>query len=318
MCKSAVAVLVALSLSACGQKGILPTASGGGTDSYTLTIRAARVPQGPVVGATVTTVDSRVFHADGNGTVSLGVADAGMEMRITATGYTGPSVIVFRPAGQGMTHYLLPDDAMMPYAWIWEAFYGKDNAQWLWRPITGQLDVELSGEGWSDSRVSAALASGSRTINNAQGNVRFDVLPAGETGAVKMYHDSTDPIFQKDGYRDAWAVTFLTVQGPVVIGARIVWKVFIDDANSAMPEHIGKAMAHELGHVTGIVGHPCCGIMGSPLPLTDFSEQEKDAFSYLFLRPPGTRPPDDLTAAPQIASAARGERREIVVCVLRR
>lgn len=314
MRKMFVAVLVALSMGACGQKSVLPTAPGSGSDSYTLTIRAARTPQGSVAGATVTTEDSRVFHSDGNGTVPLSAADVGMKMHITAGGYTGPSVIVFRPAEQGMTHYLLPDDAMMPYAWIWEAFYGKDNAQWLWRPMPGSLSVELSGEGWSDPRVSNALMWGSRTINNAQGNARFDVMPAGQTGVVRMYRDSADPIFQKDGYRDAWAVTFLTVQGPVVVGARIVWKVFIDDANSAMPEHIGKAMAHELGHVMGIVGHPCCGIMGSPLPLQDFSEQEKAAFNYLFLRPPGTRPPDDLAAAPQVASAARSEQREILVC----
>ena len=318
---SFVAALVALSLSACGKKGVLPTApdSGSGSyTSYTLTIRAARSPKGKIAGATVVTDDSRSFATDSSGVVPLSASDVGRTVYITANGYTGPSIIIFRPIGQGMTHYLLPDDAMMPYAWIRTAFYGDSDAQWLWRPMPGRLDVELSGEGWADHRISEALAWGSRITNSAQHHVIFNVVPAGQTGTVKMYADSNDPIFSAPGYENAWAVTFLTVRGPVVVGARIVWKVFLDDANSAMPEHIGKAMAHELGHVTGIEGHPCCGIMGSADPLLDFSQQEKDAFDYLFLRPPGTRPPDNLAAAPQMAASSGGRRQEVVVCVLHR
>lgn len=317
MRKMFAAVLVALSLSACG-KGNSTTAPDGEASSYTLTIRAARLPQGSVAGAAVSSEDFRVFHADGNGIVSLGAADVGMKLHITASGYTGPSTIIFRPIGRRMTHYLLPDDAAMSYSWIKTAFYRDDDHQQLWHPMPGRMDAALSDEGWSDHRVSDALAWGSRTINNAQSYISFHVVEAGQAGMVRMYCDAADPIFQKDGYRDAWAVTFLTVQGPVVVGARIVWSVFIDDTNSAMPEHIGKAMAHELGHVIGIEGHPCCGIMGSPLPLQDFSDQEKEAFNYLFLRPPGTRPPDNLAAAPQMTASTRGERREIAVCVIRR
>ncbi len=313
-----VAMLVALSLSACGGKGGSPTVPSDGPVSFTLTIRAARLPQDPIVGAIVATDDSREYNTDGEGIVSLSLTDVGRRLRVTAHGYTGPSTIIFRPNGQGMTHYLLPDDAEMPYSWLKEAFYRSDDGQWLWRPMPGRLDVELSNEGRADSRVSDALAWGSDTLNNAQRQVSFNVVGAGQTGAVKIYRDPSDPVFRTAGYENVWAFTAITTSGPVVVGARIVWKFFLDYPNSALPEHIGKAMGHELGHVIGIQGHPCCGgIMNSPLVLQDFSQQEKEAFGYLFLRPPGTRPPDNLAAAPQMSASSRGERREMLVCVLR-
>jgi len=320
MRKTFAVVLVALYLSACGGGGDSPTtAPSSDAGSFTLTIRAARLPQDPVIGATVVTEDSRVFTTDGNGTVPLNASDSGKILRVTAQGYTGPSIIVFRPVGQEMTHYLLPDDAIMPFTWIKDAFYRNQDEQGLWRPMPGRLDVELSAEGWSDSRVSAALAWGSTTINNAQNHVSFRVVPAGQSGVVKMYSDPANPIFQTPGFENAWAVTRVTISGGsgVIIGAHIIWRVFLDDANSSMPEHIGKAMAHELAHVAGIMGHPCCGIMNSPLPLTDFSQQEKEAFGYLFLRPQKTRPPDNMSATSQMSAYyTQVEQSEVQVCVL--
>ena len=312
-----VVVLVALSLSACGGKGGSPTAPSDGVVAYTLTIRAARPPQGPIAGATVVTDDSRVYNTDGNGAVSLEATDVGRRLRVTAQGHTGPSIIVFRPNGQGMTHYLLPDDAEMPYSWLKEAFYGSNDNQQIWRPMPGRLDVGLSDEGRADPRVSDALAWGANTLNNAQRQVSFNVVEAGQIGTVRMYRDPSDPVFRRAGFENVWAFTAITTRGPIVIGARIVWKFFLVSPNSALPEHIGKAMAHELSHVIGIRGHPCCGIMGSPLVLQDFSHQEKEAFNYLFLRPPGTRSPDNLASAPQLSASAQGERRETLVCVLR-
>ncbi len=332
MRKTFAVVLVALYLSACGGGGDSPTtAPGNDTGPFTLTIRAARSPQGPVIGAAVTMEDYRVFTADGNGAVLFPGSDAGKTVRVTAQGYTGPSVIVLRPVEQKMTHYLLPDDAVMPFSFINEAFYvSRDDVRVL-RPMPGRLDVELSAEAWSDPRVSNALAWGAAIVNNAQNHVSFHVVPAGQTGVVKMYSDPADPIFQTPGLENAWAVVFFirNAQFPyVVVGARIVWRVFLDDTNHGLEGSIGVAMAHELGHVVGIVGHPCCaGIMngeGSPgsLPVMDFSQREKEAFGYLFMRPQGTRSPDNLAAAPQISAYtayAQGEQeKEVQVCVLYR
>ncbi|MCR4330665.1 MAG: hypothetical protein NUV49_02170 [Patescibacteria group bacterium] len=318
MRKAFAILFVALCLSACGGGGDSPAATTPNTDPVTLTIRAARLPQDPVISALVTTEDYRVFTTDGNGAVVLSASDVGKKLSITAQGYTGPSIIVFRPVEQKMTHYLLPDDVIMPFTFIKEAFYANRDNQPLWRPAPGHLSVELSAEGWSDSRVSDALAWGIATINNAQKHVSFDVVPAGQTGVVKMYHDPADPIFQTPGYENVWAVTFITINGSVVVGARIVWRIFLDGGGSNWPEYIGNAMAHELAHVAGIRGHPCCGIMNnSSGPVVDFSRQEKDTLGYLFLRPQGTRAPDNMAVAPQQVSAyAQSGQTEVQICVL--
>jgi len=321
MRKAFAVLFVALCLSACGG-GDSPSPTPTDTGPFTLTVRAARVPQGPVVSAFVETQDHRVFTTDGNGAVVLSGSDVGKTLSITAQGYTGPSVIVFRPVGQEMTHYLLPDDAIMPYTWIKEAFYASQDDGWLWRPMPGHMSVELSAEGWSDSRVSAALLWGSTTINNAQNHVSFDVVPAGQSGAVKVYSDPADPVFQLPGYENAVAVAYVTVNGSAVVGARIVWKRFlVGEINVELQlESISNVMAHELAHVTGIVGHPCCGglMAGAPSILTDFSRQEKDALGYLFMRPNATRPPDNMSAAKQTLASIQNEPIEVQTCVLYR
>ena len=321
MRKAFAILFVALCLSACGGESDSPAATTP-TGPVTLTIRAARAPQDPVVSAAVTMEDYRVFTTDGNGAVVLSASDAGKKLSITAQGYTGPSIIVFRPVEQKMTHYLLPDDAIMPFTFIKEAFYASRDDLSLLRPNPGRLSVELSAEGWSDSRVSDALAWGSTTINNAQSHVSFDVVSAGQTGFVKMYRNPADPIFQTPGYENAWAVTFVIFMGSDIVGARIVWRIFLDGGGSNWPEYIGNAMAHELAHVAGFLGHPCCGIMKytSSGPLADFSRQEKDALDYLFLRPQGTRPPDNMSTASvamQISGYAQSGQTEVQVCVLR-
>lgn len=301
---------VAVCIPACNRGGSgSPSAPGDvASAASVLTLKAARGGM-PVVGATVSVDGGRPGVTDAFGLAVMAADADGRTVTVTMAGFTGPRKFTYRA---GMTDYLLPDDAQLQQAWLMTAYYAGSPSQVLVRPESGSLSVTVDSEGRADRNVWDAVTWGTAKINEAQHHVGYGIVD-GSAGSVRIYHDANDPVFSKSGFENAWAVTYRDTRGAVVIGARIVFKFYTDRNNDQTFVHLRKAVAHELGHVTGIIGHPPGGIMGSSAPLEDFSPQEKEALGYLFLREPGTRPTDDSTGLVHVAGAGTTA---TIICIL--
>jgi hypothetical protein len=284
-----------------------------------LVIRSARPPHDPVPGATVSIDGIGTFVTDTDGTVILPDVDARQVLSIVADGFVEPHVTMLYQALEG-TVYLLPDDHDLPWPWLYEAYYASNEHACLWRPEPGIVHVEASREIQDDSFLRNALEWGIGTVNEAQPYVSYVLTDT--AGAVRVYRNPDDPIFRESGYEGAWAVAFQHRSGGTVIGGRIVFKFFVRDA--VTQAHLHQAMAHELAHLTALNGHAPGGLMTNWDVHEDFSQNEKLAMRMAFLRPAGTRPPDNAAGALIHSSGptspglkASGGVEEVVVCVVR-
>ena len=281
----------------------------------TYVVRSARPPFGVVPGVSVSVPGLGVVTSDASGTVTVSPGSGEDTLEFSAAGYVSPYRVTRAQLADGIVH-LLPDDAGMPWAWLFEGWYASKPDGYLWRPASGVAGVAVSDEMLKDAIVYTALERGVSVINRAQSSVTYVV---DDGGAIRMYRDSGDPIFDEPGYENAWAVAWVHISGGTVVGGRIVFKFWSLDENQ---QHLlPSVVAHELAHLTGLYGHPPGGVMKELA--ADFSPQEKLALLMAFLRPPGTRPPDDAAggtihrsgpAVPGLTST--GASGEFQLCVL--
>lgn len=262
-----------------------------------LTVHQARQSDMPVPGATVMVADCGTYTTDERGQVALPASCNGRVTDIFSDGNIRPRRVHYVP---GMVDYLLPDDEQMPAQWLHTAFYQEDGKHMqLNRPHEGLVSVELAPELLNDALFVHSARKAVNYINRAQPHVDYFIVESG--GSVKMELAPDDPIFSQERFEDAWAVISGEFENGYTVRSRVAWK-FI-----TRPEHhnvdsqtLWQAVAHELGHHTGIWGHPVGGIMNEyTIPgVEDFNVREKAALHYLFLRSVGTQKPDDSTWRP--------------------
>jgi len=294
-----------------------PTATGD-APALTVTIRSARPPHQVIPQARLSIEGLGVYDANASGVITLPEMDSKQVIQVVAEGYVSPFTIMLWQTIEG-TLYLLPDDGDMSWSWLYEAYYKSKEDGSLWRPEPGVVDIEAAAEIYEDTRVLRALEWGIGTVNQAQPNISYVLSGAGST--VRLYRDPDDPIFDEPGYEHAWAVAFVHLDAGVVVGGRIVFRFLIQ--SELTERHIPRAMAHELAHLTALNGHPPGGIMAHWDIVDDFSPLEKLAMYMAFLRPPGTRPPDNAAGALTHSSGPSGPgfltaapSGELAVCVL--
>lgn len=277
----------------------VPTSSDIPADaSGVLTVRSARHPQSTVIDASVT-IDGVRYRTSSNGTLLLPHTLEGRVVKICGYLYTCDRIVFFEP---GMTEYLLPCDERLPCQWLQSAYYDKDedDEKVLYRPAPGAIPVQLTERALEDKYLPGAFHWAMDTINAAQPNVSY--FMAHNAGRIIVDVDPNDPIFSNPTFADSWAVIKIKTDNYLITSARIMFRYSARKGDDR--KHIKEAAAHELGHATGLWGHPPGGIMGGNWGIGDFSGREKEALTYVFYRTPGTRPPDDSTRV-QISGRAQ-------------
>jgi hypothetical protein len=295
--------LSASMLSGCGGgAGSISGPSGGPTSSAGKMVRmsfGSQRHQTPIAGATAVLADGTRTLTDAAGEVT---APSGSIVEVTATGMFGPRRV---RAEEGLRDWLLPDDAQMPAWWIKQALYSANDFSWLWRPLPGAFLVVPTSEVYADSFAMDAIREGIDIINSVHRHLSFVLGAPGQQGS-RVVDIKLNPAVS------AYAVTLTKASGATTVGALIEFSVFrLSGFSRTMQErHATRAVAHELAHVAGLSGHPSPisgvysnGMMWGSEPVLEFVQPEADILNWLFLREPGTRPPDDSSATPIVASA---------------
>lgn len=271
-----------------------------------LTLVSARNESLRIEGATVV-VDGMTYHSKSDGTVQFPPTSAAIE--ISAPGYIAPRRVFV----SGLyTERLIPDDDQLPFSWLRQVFYGEEGTDPLWRPDPGQFGIELSPELQSHAVFPHAIRQAIAVINAAQPNMRYFLVESG--GRMHMKLDPDDPFFVENP--GTWAYIWAEVSGNTIVKSTVTWK-FLTRPDTNDHELLWHAAAHELGHNTGLWGHPPDGIMGAQWGIQDFNDREKQAMRFAFFRTPGTRAPDDSTQALVPASQRELKMSVQYMCALR-
>jgi len=255
--------------------------------------------QSPVAGATVRLPNGTDVLTGTNGEVT---APEGGVVSVTASGMFGPRRV---RVASGLTDWLLPDDAQMPAWWIKQALYGANDFSWLWRPLSGSMNIVPSQDVFGDSFAMDAIREGADIINGVHQYLTFVVGAPGQRSG-RVVDITLNPA------ASGFATTLVKASGATTIGALIEFSVFrLPGFNRAdQVRHAVRAVAHELAHVAGLSGHPSPisgvysnGMMWGNVPVSAFARPEADILNWLFHREPGTRPPDDSADTPVMSTA---------------
>jgi len=276
--------------------------------------RQSGSPTGPDAAPTT----SFTLHDGRTGaTVAATVRETGRWTEISATGF-----LTLRTGRVGGEVFLWPDDADLPIRFTRAlAYWGNDpGVAYRWPEGITTIGVTATGV-FGEERPAAALAAGMELASRAHPNLEF-AAGAGDR-AVTIAWTPDDPVFIT--YPNALAFADVTWSGGgVLTGGRIGFRYVHPPAGWEGQEEqwwraLGIAVAHELIHASGLLGHVppgSPGIMGTDGSLyasTDFSGAEKLTMLMHYRRPPGMRLTGSIEEEPGLTAQAVREGRIIIV-----
>lgn len=282
------AVLCLAVLSGCADGRRNPTAPGGQPD------------------APLTALDGRT-----GAPVAATVRQSGRGLEMACEGF-----LTLRTSAGAGDVFLWPADAGLPVEFTRAlAYWGNDpGVSYRWPDGVTAVAVVPQGE-FLEGRAAEALEAGIRLASRAHPSMEF--TRGGGDRTVSVSWNPDDSTFLT--YPNALAFADVTWNGGgVLTGGRIVFR-FVRPAPGWEGQEeqwwraLGIAVAHELIHTSGLLGHVppgSPGIMGTDGSLyasTDFSDAEKLVMRMHYRRPPGMRLAGSIEEEPGLtAQAVRG------------
>lgn len=288
-------VVLCLSMAACGGSSSsgpspVPTPpTGVSTLTFVSTLSGA-----PVSGARVT-VAGVAYTTNASGQITLTApATAGVTIDASASGFIDRATVV--RSESIISLWQVP--AGVDVSWVRDLVYNH-TGNILRRPTASvvyiQLASELAGDSASRSaHVQAAAMATAVTGGRVQVQVN-DMPPSGSVVFSVQLNESAI----------GTGVTFVTASGGRISGGRIEYRR-INEARLA------PVVAHEMGHALGF-GHPPFGLMclNSIACASDFGQAERDVYTSMWARNPGTLAPDNDRST---TAASLGEQTLTFVC----
>lgn len=248
----------------------------------------------PVSGARVT-VAGVTYTTNASGQIALTTpASAGVTIDASASGFIDRATVVRLES----TISLWQVPAGVDATFVRQLVYNHGtSSEVLWRPTATTVYIQLTGELVSDAASrSAHVQAAAMATAATSGRVRFEVNDAPPSGSTvfTMLFNSAAP---------GSAATYLTTSANRITGGRIEY-------STLAAARLTKTVAHEFGHAFGF-GHAPDGIMSSTVRGDDFGQPERDVFTSMWARNPGTLAPDNDRAT---SAASMGSGTHTFVC----
>lgn len=263
--------------------------TGVSTLTFTSTVGGA-----PVSGARVI-VAGVAYTTNVSGQISLSTpASAGVTIDASASGFIDRATVV--RSESTITLWQVP--AGVDATFVRQLVYNHGtSSEVLWRPTASVVYVQLTGDLAGDSASrSAHVQAAAMATAATSGRVRFEVNDSPPSGSVVFTS-------QLNAGAALSAGTTVSVNGGRVTGGRIEFRSLSFSRGFAL-------VAHEFGHAFGF-GHPSSGIMCPGICVNDFGQPERDVFTSMWARNPGTLAPDNDRAT---SAASMGETVHTFVC----
>jgi hypothetical protein len=251
----------------------------------------------PVAGARIT-VAGVAYTTNASGQISLSTpATAGVTIDTTASGFIDRATVV-RSDSSTITLWQVP--AGVDATFLRQLVYNHGTtSEVLWRPTATAVYIQLTGDLTGDSasrsaHVQAAAMATAMTGGRVQVQVS-DAPPSGQTVFTITLNSAAASA----------GLTSLALSSGRITGGRIEYRR-INEAR------IASFVAHEVGHALGF-GHPTTGLM-CPASIdcaSDFGQPERDVYTSMWQRNPGTLAPDNDRAT---SAASMGETTHTFVC----
>ena len=248
----------------------------------------------PVSGARVT-VAGVAYTTNASGQISLTTpAAAGVTIDTTASGFIDRATVV--RSESTITLWQVP--AGVDASFVRQLVYNHGtSSEVLWRPTATLVYIQLTGELAGDAasrsaHVQAAAMATAMTGGRVQVQVN-DAPPSGQ---------ATFTVSLNPGASGAGATT-LALSGQRITGGKIEYRRIIEARRSDI-------VAHEMGHALGF-GHAPDRIMCPSTCSTEFGQPERDVYTSMWARNPGTLAPDNDRST---SSASMGETTHTFVC----